>query len=176
MKFLDDPRQFAFGKPTATMQHATGAYRVNFAMGTNADGKYRSYIPEADASSRSCCQEGQHYHSDARIDVIDFTSKMEKPVAPYYRDHLEAMGLPMQVTGGPARKPQLSAAGIDVNGALADVLPLLTPDESTLLCRHPRQARSPAVLLLRRRVGLDRAQDRRVGRRARPARRRCRAA
>jgi hypothetical protein len=76
--------------------------------------------------------EGEHYHSDARIEVIDFTSRMEKPVAPYYRAHLEAMGLPMQVTAAQLQG-QLAAVGIDVNGALADVLPLLTPDESALL-------------------------------------------
>jgi hypothetical protein len=132
MKFLDDPRAFAFGKPSATLQHAPGAYRINFAMGTTADGKYRSYIPEADAAIRLVLAEGEHYHSDARIDVIDFTSRMEKPVAPYYRAHLEAMGLPMQVTAAQLQG-QLAGFGIDVNGALADVLPLLTPDESALL-------------------------------------------
>ena len=66
------------------------------------------------------------------VTVIDFTSKMETPVAPYYRAHLEAMGLPMQVTVTQLQ-PQLPAAGIDVGQALADVLPRLTPDESTLL-------------------------------------------
>ncbi len=131
MKFLTDRRQFAFGKPSAAM-HASGTYRVNFAMGTNDGGTYRSYIPEADASISLVLKEGRHYHADARIDVIDFTSKMEKPVAPYYRAHLEAIGLPMQVTAAQLQG-QLSAAGIDVGRALNDVLPMLTPDESTLL-------------------------------------------
>ena len=53
-------------------------------------------------------------------------------MAPYYRAHLAAMGLPMQVTVAQLQ-PQLQAAGIDVNRALADVLPRLTPDESKLL-------------------------------------------
>ena len=96
------------------MKHATGAYRVNFALGTNADGKYRSYIPEADASTPLVLAEGRHYHADAHVTVIDFTSKLEAPVAPYYRAHLAAMGLPMHVTVAQLQ-PQLQAAGIDVN-------------------------------------------------------------
>ncbi len=132
MKFLDDPRQFAFGNPNAAMKHAAGAYRVNFALGTSADGKYRSYLPEIDASTPLVLAERRHYHADARTSVIDFTSKLEAPVAPYYRAHLAAMGLPMHVTVAQLQ-PQLQAAGIDVNRALADVLPRLTPDESKLL-------------------------------------------
>ncbi len=131
MRVLDDPRSFAFGKPTATM-HPNGAYRINFAPGTSIRGTYRSYIPEADASTPLVPVEGRHYHSDARIDVMDFTSKLEQPVAPYYRTHLEAMGLPMQVTVAQLQ-PQLAAAGVDVTKTLADVVPLLTPDESKLL-------------------------------------------
>lgn len=131
MKFVADPRQFAFGDPKATI-HAAGTYRINFALGTSAGGKYRSYIPEADASTPLVLVEGLHSHTDAHIDTIDFHSKLEKPVAPYYRAHLEAMGLPMEVTAAQLQG-QLSAAGIDVGQALADVGPLLTPDESTLL-------------------------------------------
>ena len=74
-------------------------------MGTNADGKYLSYIPEADASVPLVLTEDRHHHTDANIEVLDFASKLDKPVAPYYRDHLEAMGLPMQVTAA-----QLQAA------------------------------------------------------------------
>jgi hypothetical protein len=131
MKFVKDPRQFAFGDPKATI-HAAGAYRINFAMGTTEDGKYLSYIPEADASIPLVLTEGRHHHGDADIDVMDFASTLEKPVAPYYRDHLAAMGLPMQVTAAQLQA-QLAAAGINVNAALADVVPLLTPDESKLL-------------------------------------------
>jgi hypothetical protein len=131
MTFVKDPRQFAFGDPTATM-HAAGAYRINFAMGTTEDGKYLSYIPEADASVPLVLIEARHHHGDAGIDVMDFSSALEEPVAPYYRDHLEAMGLPMEVTAAQLQG-QLAAAGINVNAALADVLPLLSPDESKLL-------------------------------------------
>ncbi len=131
MQLLDDPRSFAFGKTTAPM-HPGGAYRINFARGTSIHGTYRSYIPEADASTPLVPVEGLHRHSDARISVMDFSSKLERPVAPYYRAHLAAMGLPMQVSVTQLQ-PQLAAAGIDVNKTLADVLPRLTPDESKLL-------------------------------------------
>jgi hypothetical protein len=131
MQLLNDPRTFAFGTATATM-HPGGSYRINFARGTSTHGKYRSYIPEADASTPLVPVEGLHHHSDARIKVMDFAGKLEQPVAPYYRAHLKAMGLPMQVTVAQLQ-PQLAAAGIDVNKTLADVLPLLTPDESELL-------------------------------------------
>ena len=52
--------------------------------------------------------------------MIDFSSKLDGPVAPYYLAHLKAMGLPMQMTAAQL-EPQLLAAGIDVNKALADV-------------------------------------------------------
>jgi hypothetical protein len=131
MKFVKDPRQYAFGDPNSTL-HAAGAYRVNFALGTNEDGSYRSYIPQADASVPLVLTEGRHHHGDADIAVLDFKSTLEKQVAPYYRDHLEAMGLPMEVTSSQLQA-QLAAAGINVNAALGDVLPRLTPEESKLL-------------------------------------------
>ena len=64
--------------------------------------------------------------------MIDFATKLEAPVAPYYLAHLQALGLPMQITAAQIA-PQLTAAGIDVNQALADVAPQLTADESALL-------------------------------------------
>lgn len=131
MKMVSDPRQYAFGDPKATM-HAAGTYRVNFAMGTNAKGSYRAFIPEEDASSNLVLVEGKHRHADANATVIDFASHRDGPVAPYYLEHLKKMGLPMQVTAAQL-EPVLRAAGIDVNKALADVGPLLKPAESRLV-------------------------------------------
>jgi hypothetical protein len=131
MKFVKDPRQVAFGDPPARI-HPAGSYRVNFAMGTTEHGSYRSYHPAADASVPLVLAEKRHHHHDADIDVIDFATTLEQPVAPYYRDHLETMGLPMQVTAAQLQA-QLRVVGIDVDAALADVLPRLTPDESKLL-------------------------------------------
>ena len=132
MKLVADPRQYAFGDPTATM-HAAGTYRVNFAMGTTTGGSYLAYIPEADASTKLVLARGLHYHADAHTNVIDFTSKLEAPVAPYYLTHLtKDMGLPTQVTAAQLQ-PLLLASGIDVTKALADVGPKLTPQESALL-------------------------------------------
>ena len=131
MKMVSDPRQFAFGDPKAVM-HAAGSYRVNFAMGTNAKGNYLAYIPEEDAVSPLKLVEGPHTHADAHIKVLDFASKLNRPVAPYYLAHLKAMGLPMQVTAAQLA-PVLKADGIDVNRALADVGPRLSPAESALV-------------------------------------------
>ena len=131
MKLVADPRQYAFGDPTATM-HAAGTYRINFAMGTTAGGSYLAYIPEADASTPLVLARGRHYHANAHATVIDFSSKLEAPVAPYYLAHLKSMGLPTQVTAAQLQ-PLLLASGIDVNKALADVGPKLTPQESALL-------------------------------------------
>jgi hypothetical protein len=131
MKMVADPRQYAFGNPAAVM-HAAGAYRVNFAMGTNTKGSYLAYIPEADVTAPLVLVEGPHYHSDARATVLDFSTKVDKPVAPYYLAHLKAMGLPMQVTAAQLQ-PLLLADGIDVSRALADVGPRLTPAESRLV-------------------------------------------
>ena len=131
MELVDDPRQYAFGDPTP---HAgAGTYRVNFAMGTTAGGSYLAYIPEADASTKLVLARSLHYHADAHVNVIDFTSKLERPVAPYYLAHLtKDMGLPTQVTAAQLQ-PLLLASGIDVTKALADVGPKLTPQESALL-------------------------------------------
>jgi Porin PorA len=131
MTLVDEPRQFALGDPAATM-HGSGAYRINFAMGTTATGSYLAYIPEADTTTPLVLVRGPHHHAEGNTTVIDFATKLEAPVAPYYRAHLEAMGLPMQVTAAQIA-PQLAAAGIDVNQALADVAPRLTPAETEQL-------------------------------------------
>jgi hypothetical protein len=75
---------------------------------------------------------GPHHHEEGSTTVIDFATKVEAPVAPYYRAHLQSMGLPMEVTAA-EMAPLLEAAGIDVNQALADVAPRLTPAESELI-------------------------------------------
>jgi hypothetical protein len=131
MKMVSDPRQIAFGDPKAIM-HATGAFRVNFAMGTNAHTSYLAFIPEEDAVSRLVLVEGPHSHPDAHIKVLDFSSKLNGPVAPYYLAHLKQMGLPMEVTAAQLA-PVLLADGIDVDRALADVGPRLTPAQSRLV-------------------------------------------
>jgi len=131
MKMVSDPRQVAFGDPKAVM-HAAGAFRVNFAMGTTANGRYLAYIPEEDAVSHLTLVEGVHSHGDAHIKVIDFASKRNGPVAPYYLEHLRKMGAPIQVTAAQLA-PVLLADGIDVNRALAEVGPLLTSAESKLV-------------------------------------------
>jgi hypothetical protein len=131
MQLVDDPREYAFGNKNATM-HGAGGYRVNFAMGTTAKGSYRSFIPEANATAPLVLVEGRHYHADARVSVIDFKTNLTHLVAPYYLAHLRAMGLPMQITTAELQ-PQLVAAGIDVNRALADVGSRLTPAEQQLV-------------------------------------------
>jgi hypothetical protein len=131
MTLVDDPRHYAFGDPAATM-HGSGGYRINFAMGTEAAGSYLAYIPEADVTTPLVLVQGPHRHAEGDTTVIDFATKLEAPVAPYYLAHLQALGLPMQITAA-EMAPQLTAAGIDVNQALADVAPLLTADESALL-------------------------------------------
>ena len=171
MKFVEDPRQFAFGNPTATIARRgrlSGQLRNGHERRTASIG---ATSPKRTPRYPLVLHEGRHYHADARIDVIDFTSKLEKPVAPYYRAHLEAMGLPMQVTAAQLQG-QLSAAGIDVEPCARRCAAPADPGRVEAARRHARQARSPEVLLHRRRHGVHRAEDGRVGRRARPARRR----
>jgi Porin PorA len=122
---------YAFEDPKNTM-HAGGSYRVNFAMGTTTDGSYLAYIPEADAQVPLKLVRGPHHHADAGVTVIDFSSKLETPVAPYYLQHLKDIGLPMEVTAAQLQ-PQLLAAGIDIGKALSDIGPRLTSDQAALL-------------------------------------------
>jgi hypothetical protein len=131
MKFVSDPGQYAFGDPKSTM-HAAGSFRVNFAMGTTPGGTYRAYIPEADSQVPLRLVRGPFYDPKTGTDVVEFSSKLETPVAPYYRTHLAAIGLPMQVTAAELQ-PQLMAAGIDMGRALADVGSRLTPADAALL-------------------------------------------
>jgi len=131
MQMVSDPRQIAFGDPKAVM-HAAGAYRINFAMGTNAKGSYRAFIPEEDATNNLVLVEGPHAHPDSHISVLDFKSKLNGPVAPYYLAHLKKMGLPTEVTAAQLA-PVLLADGIDVPKALADVGPVLKPAETKLV-------------------------------------------
>ncbi len=131
MTLGEDPRQFASGDPAATM-HGAGGYRINFALGTEASGSYRAYIPEADVTTPLMLVSGPHHHAEGDTTVIDFATKLEAPVAPYYLAHLRALGLPMEVSAA-EMAPQLTAAGIDVNQALADLAPRLTPAEAELI-------------------------------------------
>jgi len=131
MTLVEDPRQFAFGDPAATM-HGEGGYRINFALGTEASGSYLAYIPEADVTTPLMLVSGPHHHDEGDTTVIDFATKLEAPVAPYYLAHLRALGLPMEITAA-QMAPQLTAAGIDVNQALADVAARLTPAEAELI-------------------------------------------
>jgi hypothetical protein len=131
MTLVDGQRQYAFGDPAATM-HGSGGYRINFAMGTEASGSYRAFIPEADVTTPLVLLHGPHHHADGDTTVIDFETKLEAPVAPYYLAHLQALGLPMQITATEIT-PQLTAAGIDVDQALADVAPLLDAQESAVV-------------------------------------------
>jgi hypothetical protein len=128
MKFTGGAGNYAFGSPNATM-HNGGSYRVNFAMGTKRDGTYYAYIPEADTQVPLTYLRGPHYSSAAGVDVIDFSSKLLAPVAPYYAEHLKAMGLPMQVSAVQLQ-PTLLASGIDIAKALGAAGPYLTPAES----------------------------------------------
>jgi hypothetical protein len=128
MKFTGAAGNYAFGDPTATM-HNAGSYRVNFAMGTKSDGTYYAYVPETDSQVPLTYVRGPYHSSAAGIDVIDFSSKLQAPVAPYYLEHLRAMGLPMEVSAAQLQ-PTLLASGIDIAKALAAAGPYLTPAES----------------------------------------------
>ena len=131
MKFVQDPRQFAFDDPSQPI-HASGTYRVNFAMGTRAGGSYQAFIVETDSSAPLTLVRGRHFHADAGMSVIDFSSRGDQPVAPYYLAHLKSEGLPMSLTAAQVQA-QLTAAGIDVAKALADVGPRLTPAEAQVV-------------------------------------------
>jgi hypothetical protein len=128
MQFEDGTQEYAFGNPHAAM-HAAGSHRVNFAMGTKSTGTYFAFIPAADARTPLHLVQGRHYSSRAGIDVIDFSTKLEAPVAPYYLEHLKAMGLPMEVSAAQLQ-PTLLASGIDIARALGDAGPYLTPSEA----------------------------------------------
>jgi DUF3068 family protein len=131
MKFTGGAGNYAFGDPNATM-HNGGSYRVNFAMGTQRDGTYYAFIPEADTQVALQYVRGPHYSPAAGVDVTDFSSKLLAPVAPYYLEHLKAMGLPMEVSAVQLQ-PTLLASGIDIAKAIAAAGPYLSPAESATI-------------------------------------------
>ncbi len=109
MKFLDDPRQLRLRE--AVGDHAARTGRLSNQLRSGHE--RRRHVPELHPRSGyldtdSCSTRASITTPTRGIDVIDFTSTMEKPVAPYYRAHLEAMGLPMQVT---AAQLQATALG-----------------------------------------------------------------
>lgn len=128
MKLVGGSGQYAFGDP-ANVMHDTGSYRVNWPLGTSSSGQYLSFIVETDTAVPLTLVRGKHYHPEAGISVLDFSSKQTAPVAPYYQSDLKAQGLPMELSAEQLQ-PQLLAQGIDVAKALADVGPLLTPSEA----------------------------------------------
>ena len=165
MKMVADPRQFAFGDPTAVM-HAAGSYRVTFAMGTNANGTYLAYIPEEDAVSHLVLVEGPHRHSRRehhRRRLLQQSRKAGRALLPRAPEE----DWPAHAGHGrPARTAAAARSGIDVNRALADVGPRLTPAESKLVTETLAKSVPLRYFFISSGPGLDRAQDRRTRRRA----------
>ena len=118
MTLVDDPRQFAFGDPTATM-HGAGGVPDQLRPRHEGSGSYLAYIPEADVTTPLVLVSGPHHHAEGDTTVIDFATKL-KPRGPLLPGPPPSEGLPMEITAAQIA-PQLMAAGIDVNQALADV-------------------------------------------------------
>jgi len=110
----------------------SGSYRVQFPMGVEAGGDYRIWNNETERTTPLVEPTERHDHDAAGVEVVDFEGNLDHEVSAAYRDWLAAEGFPMEIT--PAQlQAQLALEGIDVAAALADVSPLLTPDESAVV-------------------------------------------
>lgn len=132
LKNVADDRAFAFDP--ANVVDRSGAYRLNLPFDTSRDGTYEMYKNEigdtyqlvANTESPTTDIEGLH--------LSNFTASLQEAplTAAYLAELNKAVPLPTSLTLE-QMKPQLLAAGIDVDAVLAALTPVLTPEDTATL-------------------------------------------
>jgi len=129
-----DSRAYAFD-PSNVVDRA-GAYRLNLPFDTSADKTYSIYKNEIDATYQIAADPKAPKGKVEGLDVTYFDAKVdEAPLSHAYLAELsKAVPLPTSLTLD-QMKPQLQAAGIDVDAVVAALAPVLTPDDAATLAK-----------------------------------------
>src|SRR5262245_29563345 len=133
-----DHRAFAFEPANAVDR--SGSYRLNLPFGTSRDNTYdvykneiaRTYRLVGDTRTPTSDVEGLH--------LSNFTARVDE--APLIRAYLTEVGKAVPLPASLSldqMKPQLLAAGIDVDALLKALTPVLTPGDAATLSRFAAQ-------------------------------------
>ena len=133
-----DDRAFAF--EPANVVDRSGSYRLNLPFGTSRDNTYdvykneiaRTYRLVGDTRTPTSDVEGLH--------LSNFTARVDE--APLSRAYLTELGKAVPLPASLSldqMKPQLLAAGIDVDALLMALTPVLTPRDAATLSRFAAQ-------------------------------------
>jgi hypothetical protein len=127
---VTDDRAFAFD-PANTVDRS-GAYRLNLPFDTSRDETYEVYKNEIDGTYEMA-SDGS-VTTEEGLELSTFLADVtEAPLGEAYLAELnEVVPLPESMTLDEL-KPHLLAAGLDVDALLAELLPVLTPEDTTTL-------------------------------------------
>lgn len=132
LKNVSDPRAYAF--EPSNLVDRSGAYRLNLPFGINTTKAYPIYKNEIGTTYTMQANTTVRTVHEAGLKLDSFAGSMApKPLSPAYLAELnKVVPLPMALTLDQL-KPQLKAAGFDVDATLAALTPVLTPaDVATL--------------------------------------------
>ena len=124
-----DPRSWAYDP--ANVVDRLGSYRLNFPLGTKADGAYQVWNNETGATI-TLGKGTKTRLAKADIDVIQFPISYRRPVADYLGPRLTTLGLPAEIT--PAQLgARLAGAGLDLQALAAALGPKLSAEQAASL-------------------------------------------
>ncbi len=129
-----DDRAFAFDP--ANVVDRSGAYRLNLPFDTSTDKTYDVYKNEIDSTYQLAADPETPTGEIDGLGVSYFAVNVdEAPMSDAYLAELsKAVPLPTSLTLD-QMKPQLLAAGIDVDAVLATLTPVLTPEDTATLAQ-----------------------------------------
>jgi hypothetical protein len=127
-----DDRAYAFD-PSNVVDRSP-AYRLNLPFDTSTNETYEIYKNEIDATYLMASDATAPETREEGLDLSTFVANVEEaPLnAAYLAELNEVVPLPASMTLDQL-KPQLLAAGLDVDALLADLLPVLTPEDTATL-------------------------------------------
>ncbi len=134
MKNLVDNRAYAF--EPANVVDRSGAYRLNLPFDTNADSTYEIYKNETGTTYELRGDTTTPVTNEAGLHLHNFTASVrDVPIDPAYLAELNKV-LPLPDSLKLAQlKPQLKAAGLDVDTVLSAVATVITPQDLATLAR-----------------------------------------
>jgi hypothetical protein len=129
---LADDRAYAFDP--ANVVDRSGAYRLNLPFDVDPDGTYEIYKNEIDGTYRMVPDEASPTSEAEGLELTNFVANVEEaPLSEAYFTELSSLVPLPTAMSLEELKPHLLAAGLDVDALLADLLPVLTPEDTAAL-------------------------------------------
>jgi hypothetical protein len=133
-----DDRAFAFDE--ANVVDRSGAYRLNLPFDTSRDETYEIYKNEIDATYTMAADTETPTSDIEGLELSNFAASVDEvPLSDAYLAELnDVVTLPESLTLDEL-KPQLLAAGIDVDAVVTALTPVLTPEDAATLSEFASQ-------------------------------------